>query len=162
VAGDVQTADLGYEAYDAALMECVLSILSAKRHSLSRIADALKPGARLAVTDVTVEGAIPDAYMGVLSIAGCVGDARPWAEYEELLWSVGLELVRSENLPEAATATVTDVQGKLMLAEIAVGLGKLPLDPALIARGKELIGGVQTLIAEGTLSYCMLVAEKPS
>jgi uncharacterized radical SAM superfamily Fe-S cluster-containing enzyme len=54
-----------------------------------------------------------------------------------------------------------DVEGYLDLQRFNKP-GTIPLDPALIARGKELIGGVRALIAEGNLSYCMLVAEKPS
>lgn len=59
IRADVQTAALEPASFDAALLECVLSILPDKPASLERIADALKPGARLGLTDVTVSGAIP-------------------------------------------------------------------------------------------------------
>ena len=161
VQDDVQSAVLGDGKYDAALMECVLSILPDKRSSLARISAALRQGGRLAVTDVSVNGPIPPEYLGVLSVAGCVGDARPLDEYVALVRETGLRVLQAEDLPATASDTVLDVKGKLMLAELGSRLGKLPIDASLISRGKELIAGVQRLIDEGTLSYCMLIAEKP-
>ncbi len=41
-------------------------------------------------------------------------------------------------------------------------LGKLAVERSLIERGKELVRGVQRLIADGTLGYAMLIAERPA
>jgi SAM-dependent methyltransferase len=161
IRADVQTAALEPASFDAALLECVLSILPDKPASLERIADALKPGARLGLTDVTVSGAIPQEYLGALTVAGCVGDARGLDEYAGLLEGAGLRIVEYEHLPGVASATVLDIKGKLMMAEVAVRLGKLPFGISLIERGKQLISGVQRLIADGTPGYGLLVPEKP-
>ncbi len=160
VQGDVYDADLAGASYDVVVMECVLSILPDKPQALERVAAAVRPSGRVAVSDVVVNKPIPSEYQGVLAVAGCVGDARSLDEYEALLQGAGLVVDRAEELREVAAGTVRDVKGKLMLAEIGSKLGKLPLDRSLIDRAKQLISGVQGLIDDGTLGYGMLIAHK--
>ena len=158
--GDVLEIAPEPEAFDLVLMECVLSILLTKEAALRRLGGALRRGGRLALTDVTVNGPIPTGLQGVLAVAGYVGDARPLEGYRALLEEAGLTIVHSEDLPEAAAQTVRDVKGRLLLAEVAAKLGKLPVAPALIDRAKGALTGVQALISDGTLGYGLLVAAK--
>ena len=159
--GDILAAELEESAFDTVLMECVLSIVLDKRAALTRLAGALRPGGRLALTDVTVNGPLPAELQGVLAVAGCVGDARPLKEYRRLVEGAGLQVRTVEDLPEVAIATVRNVKTKLLMAEVGVKLGKLAVDQALIQQGKQVVDGVQRLIAEGTLGYGLLVATKP-
>ena len=154
---DVALEDVGF---DAVLMECVLSILSDKPAALARLTAALKPGGTLVVTDVTVSGELPADLRGVLAVAGCVGDARPLDDYRALLTDAGLELRHAQHEPGVVSAMLQQVRGRLLMADVARGLGKLAVDASLIARGRELLDRVQTLVDQGTLGYAVLAAGK--
>ena len=74
----------------------------------------------------------------------------------------GLDVRQVQDLRSTATALVRTIKGKLLMAELASKLGKLPLDAALIERAKSLLRGVQQLIDDGLLSYGLLIAVEPS
>ena len=158
--GDLLQADLEPEGYDVVLLECVLSILPDKALALQRLRGALKKGGRLAFTDVTVVGPLPAKLQGILAVAGCVGDARSAASYRDLVESQGFAVTHAENLPDAIPGLLESLKGKMMMAEIAVKLGKLPIDPETFSRAKEVFVEVQRLAEQGTLGYGLIVATR--
>ena len=160
--GDIQEFPFGAHAYDVGMMECVLSILPAKAETLARLRAALKPGGVVIVTDVTVSGPLPEELRGILTVAGCLGDARSLDGYARLMSDAGLDVRQVDDLQTTAFDVVRMIKGKLMMAELASKVGKLPLDAALIERAKSLLRGVQQLIDDGLLSYGLLIAVEPS
>ncbi len=48
-----------------------------------------------------------------------------------------------------------------MVAEIAIKLGKVSLDPEVLPQAKSILSSVEDLVRDGTLSYGMVVAKKP-
>ncbi len=159
--GDIQELPLDARAYDVGMMECALSIVPAKAKTLSRLRAALKPGGMVVVTDVTVSGPLPEELRGILTIAGCVGDARSLDGYAQLVSDAGLDVRQVEDLQSTATGVVRTIKGKLLMADLASKVGKLALDAALIERARSLLRGVQQLIDDGLLSYGLLVAVRP-
>ena len=121
----------------------------------------MKPGARLALTDVTVNGPLPEDLRAVLAVAGCVGDARSLDEYCALMEDAGLRLEHSRDLPDTTASLLRDAKGKLLMAEVAVKLGKLPLGEDLLSSAKRYLAMVQELVRNGTLGYGLVVARKP-
>ena len=115
--GDLLSVDLDTGAIDVALMECVLSILPQKEAALSRLWEALRPGGRLAVTDVTVSGPVPPDLQGLLAVAGCVGDARSQEGYRVLLESQGFAVDETEDLRETVESLLKSIKGKMMMGE---------------------------------------------
>ncbi len=161
VQGDLMDAALEGERFDAVLMECVLSILSDKPAALRGLYGLLRPGGRIGLTDVTVSGALPDELQGLLAVVGCVGNARSLEEYGGLLAGAGFAVETAVDLPETATAFLKDLGGKLMLAEIAAKLGKLPVGGDVLVEAKRLLTAARDLVSRGALSYGMVVATKP-
>ena len=159
--GDLLSVELGAGFFDVVLMECVLSILQDKEAALSRLGEALRPGGRLAITDVTVSGPLPSELQGLLTVAGCVGDARSLEEYRRLVEAQGFTVERTQDLRETAESLLKGIKGKVLMAEIALKLGKLPVSPALLNEGKRILGEVQALVADGVLGYGLIVARKP-
>ncbi len=45
---------------------------------------------------------------------------------------------------------------------IAIKLGKVSLDPELLPQAKAMLASVQDLVRDGTLSYGMAIAQKPT
>ena len=160
VEGDIQEVELEPGSFDVVLMECVLSILPDKVAALGRMQDLLQPGARIGLSDVTVSGPLPAELQGVVAAAACVGDARPLAEYCALTEAAGFAIEHSQDLPETAASFLKDIKGKLLLAEVAAKLGKLPVDPELIDTAKRLLAVAQDAVRESILGYGLIVARR--
>ena len=161
IQGDIQEVDLDEGTFDAVLMECVLSILPQKEKALRRLHQAPRPGGRLGLTDVTVTGALPSHLQGVLSIAGCTGDALPLEEYVALAQAQGFLVEHHQDLRDTAESYLRDLKGKMFMAEVGIKLGKIPIDGQTLAAIKETLTEIQDLVHQGTLSYGLVVARKP-
>ena len=160
--GDIQEIDLEAESFDAILMECVLSIVPRKEATIRRLYDALRPGAYLGLTDVTIREPLPTHLQGVMAVAACTGDARSLEEYSNLVRTAGFEVDQSQDLPKIADSFLRDIKGKLLVAEVAIGLGKLPIGGDALAQVKQILAEVQDLVRQGALSYGLVVAHKPT
>ncbi len=159
--GDIADARADIAAFDAAIMECVLSILPNKPAALERLHGVICPTGYLGITDVTVNGPLPPELQGILAVAGCVADARSLDEYASLISDAGFNVMETTDLQDVLLATLKDIKGKLMVAEIATKLGKVSLDPELLPQAKSMLASVTELVSNGTLSYGMVVAQKP-
>jgi ubiquinone/menaquinone biosynthesis C-methylase UbiE len=160
--GDLSGARADIAAFDAAIMECVLSILPDKPAALERLFGVVCPTGYLGITDVTVNGPLPPELQGILAVAGCVADARSLEEYAALISNAGFRVVETTDLQDVLLGTLKDIKGKLMVAQIAIKLGKISLDPELLPQAKAMLASVEDLVRNGTLSYGMVVAQKPA
>ena len=161
IQGDIQKIELEPGSFHAVLMECVFSIVPDKAALLRRLHDLLRPGGRLGLTDVAVSGKLPPELLGVLAIAGCVGDARSLEEYRGLLEEEGFAIEQSQDLQETATSFLREIKGKLLLAEVVSKLSKLPVGGEAITEGKRVLAETQKLVRQGNLSYGLVIAQKP-
>lgn len=157
---DVHEANLEGESYDGIVMECVLSILGDKEAVVCRLAQALAPGGRLGLTDVTVNGELPSHLEGLLATVGCTGNARPLSGYEGILSAAGLHIEQSMDLPQVATEFMDAMLSKLRLAEMAARLGAAPVSYEYVAQARSVLKEVRDLVHRGILSYGMMVASK--
>ena len=47
-----------------------------------------------------------------------------------------------------------------MMAEAAIGLGSLPVDRSLLVDARESLKFAKNLVDDGTLGYCLIVAQR--
>ena len=146
---------------DGAVMECVLSIVPDKPAALADLHHRLRPGGRLGLTDVTVSGPLPDDLAGVLASVGCVGDALSLDAYRNAVQAAGLQVIQAQDLQETAASFLSGIKAKLLVAEIGVKLGKLPIELSMVQEAKGYLKRAMALVAEGTLSYGLVVANRP-
>jgi arsenite methyltransferase len=158
--GDIQEVDLMPGSFDVAFMECVLSLVSDKRGVLRRIRSLLRSGGSFALSDVTLKGPLPEEMRGVAASVACMGATLPLEGYRHLVKSAGFDVEHIEDLPEVASNLLRDFRDKLLMAEIAVALGKLPVDGELLAVIKRYLALAEDMVRSGTLSYGMLVARR--
>ena len=160
--GDIQDIDLRDKRFDFVLMECVLSILTLKQEALGRLHGILRPGGGLGLTDVTVSAPLPPQLKGLLATAGCVGGALSLEGYRDLLERQGFIVERSEDCPAVAAAFLRDIKGKLLLAEIARAVGRLPVGKETLDEARRLLDSLEEQARQGVLGYGLVVARKPA
>jgi arsenite methyltransferase len=79
---------------DAVTSNCVINLVPDKAAVFREVARVLRPGGRMVVSDIVVEGPLPEAVARDLAAwVGCVAGAVPRGEYLRLVEAAGLERV---------------------------------------------------------------------
>jgi arsenite methyltransferase len=160
VRGDWSQAPLREGSFDAIVAECALSILPDKEAALQRCHSLLGKGGHLGLSDVTVNGSLPPELDSLLADAGCVGGALALEQYREMVETAGFEVDSCQELPEVASGFLREISGKLLVAEAAAGLGKLPLEPQVLREAKQILSVLRKAVDHGVISYGLLVAHR--
>jgi len=151
--GEIENIPLADESVDVIISNCVINLSADKDRVLREAFRVLKPGGRLAVSDVVVRGEVPPAVReSMLLWAGCVAGALEEREYRAKLEAacfedVEIEPTRTYNVEDArqfltgvgvdVDAMAAQVEGKFMSAFIR---GR---KPASSCCGKECCSGAR-------------------
>lgn len=95
--GEIENIPLPDSSVDVIISNCVINLSVDKDRVLREAFRVLKPGGRLAVSDVVTRGAIPDEIrQQVLLWVGCIAGALDEAEYRSKLKNAGFEHIEVE------------------------------------------------------------------
>jgi SAM-dependent methyltransferase len=117
--GTIEEVPLPDESVDVVISNCVINLSTDKDRVLREAYRVLRPGGRLAVSDMVFQGAVPEAIRRDLEAwSGCVAGALHEDEYRAKLAAAGfteieLEITRSfagEELKELGRAFGIEVQ----------------------------------------------------
>lgn len=161
--GDAERLPLPDGAFDAVICECALCTFPDKLAAAREFARVLRPGGRVGITDVTVASrrSLPKGLTTLAARVACIAEARPAAEYARLLTDAGLRITRLEGHADVLAGMLDQIEARVALlritaadrlADAGVDLGAVCRYTALAARA----------LANGTLGYCLLVADKPA
>lgn len=90
--GDIENLPVTANKADVVISNCVLNLVPDKRKAFSEIYRVLKPGAHLSVSDVVLQGELPEKLKSAAEMyAGCVSGAIQKDEYLEVMKLSGLE-----------------------------------------------------------------------
>ncbi len=161
IRGDAEALPLDDASVDGVLCECALCTFPDKSAAAREFARVLRPGAVLALSDMTAE---PDRLPGELrSLAAwiaCIGDARPLTEVADLLSGHGLVVTRRERHDGALRALVERAEARLRLARSL--RSSIPTDLAgSVERGLAIAAAAHKAIASGALGYGVVIARRP-
>ena len=97
VKGEIENIPLPTGSVDVIVSNCVINLSGDKGRVLQEAFRVLKPGGRLAVSDVVVRGEVPYEIRRSLELwVGCVAGALSETEYKEKLAAAGFESVDIE------------------------------------------------------------------
>jgi len=92
IRGDIEAIPLPDATADVIVSNCVLNLLPEKTKGFAEMFRVMKPGGRFAVSDIVVEGDLPDNVRHVAELyAGCVSGAIEKAAYLDGLRAAGFE-----------------------------------------------------------------------
>ena len=156
--GDAEALPFDSASFDAVLCECSLCTFPDKARAASELRRVLRPGGRLALSDVVVEHSrLPAELRGPLSVLACVGAALPRSGYERLLADAGLPVLTVEPRDEDAALLARRVHDRLRGARL-LGVERMPGAPLATAEAIELLARAREAIRDGTLGYAIFIA----
>jgi SAM-dependent methyltransferase len=95
--GEIEHIPLPDNSVDVVISNCVINLSADKDQVLREAFRVLKPGGRLAVSDVVTRGEVPaDVRRNMLLWVGCIAGALQDSEYADKLTAVGFERVEIE------------------------------------------------------------------
>jgi SAM-dependent methyltransferase len=156
--GDAESLPLADASVDGALCECALCTFPDKPTAVAEIARVLRPGAAVAIADVTAMPLrLPNELRSRDAWVACVADARPLEELAGLLDGGGLQVEQVEEHDDALDQLLDRVAARLGLARL---VAPRTFD-AEVSRATRLVAAARAAIASGTLGYSVIVARKP-
>ena len=100
---------------DGLIAECSFSLFSEQETVLAEIRRVLKPGGKLAITDMATSGALPEDIAEVLAPWTCLADAMDQETYLEMFATAGFSLQTMADESAGLTSLVRMLKRKLLL-----------------------------------------------
>lgn len=95
--GEIERIPLPEASVDVIISNCVINLSSDKDRVFAEAFRVLRPGGRLAVSDIVVRGPVPPAIRRSVELwAGCVAGALDEADYRAKLAAAGFEAIEVE------------------------------------------------------------------
>jgi len=110
--GRLESLPVEDASVDAVTSNCVINLVPEKARVFAEIARVLKPGGRLAISDIVLDGKLPEAIeQDVYAYVGCVSGAMPREQYFGQLEQAGLgraEIVKDVDFLAGLAAALPD------------------------------------------------------
>ena len=99
--GDIEHLPVSANVADVVVSNCVLNLVPNKAAVIQEIYRVLKPGGHFSISDIVLEGALPDKWKSVAELyAGCVSGAIQKQVYLDLIDAAGFKnLVLQKDKP---------------------------------------------------------------
>ena len=92
--GRLEALPVDSGSIDAVTSNCVINLVPDKRAVFAEIARVLRPGGRVVISDILLDGRLPPAVeQDLLAYVGCISGAMRREEYFALVGAAGLEKV---------------------------------------------------------------------
>jgi arsenite methyltransferase len=149
----IDAMPLSAASVDCIISNCVINLAPDKPAVFREIARVLKPGGRLAVSDIALKKPLPaEIEQDVMAFIGCIAGALPIDEYRRMLLETGFEAVeivdaradlnayaKVEGQSGCCSPAMAEANGLLPIADANCCGSATPTDAVLHARLADLL-----------------------
>ncbi len=121
--GDIESLPVDDASIDLAISNCVLNLVPDKARAFREVVRVLKPGGRVAISDIVLDRELPEALRGnEEAYCSCVSGAISRQDYLAGLAAAGLREVRVVSEADAAPLLAGDCCGNGMAGSLLAGV----------------------------------------
>jgi arsenite methyltransferase len=158
--GDAECLPFESNTFDAILCECAFCTFPSKSVAAAEFYRVLKAGGRVGISDITKDSTRLPGLDGLLAWIACIGDAQSLDQYANWLTKANLKVDIIQARDHYLQEMVQAIRGKLLVADILIGLKKLDLPGLDLQQAKVFSTAAQDAIAKEHLGYGIVVASK--
>jgi len=154
IRGEMTALPIADNEIEVVLAECVMCLAADHEHALGEAARVVEPGGRLALSDVVVDGEIPDLPDPIVD-ALCLKRSRSREETVASVEEAGFAVSGVREHRDDLLAMQERAQDRVGYEGLLGLMGE---------RGQRLLDGiheVEAAVENGRISYISLVAERP-
>ena len=130
---DAHSLSFENSRFDGIIAECVFSLLSDKPVALTELLRILKPGGRIGITDMAIQGALPGDLADAAAPWTCLADALDENGYRAMFTDAGFTVAEVVDESAGLDTLLRNIKRKLVLAGAGgILAGKMPLDLSTI------------------------------
>ena len=148
------------ESLDAVTCECAVSTFADQAAVAREAFRVLKPGGVFAMTDMIVDGQLPENVAASIAPWTCLAKAHTVPGYQRLFLDAGFSVASYVDESQTLTELVSDLKRKLVMAGMGKALGAIPDLQLDIREIRGLMKQAVDLVADGTVQYGMIVFSK--
>lgn len=160
VFGDAEKLPFNNKEFDVVISECAFCTFPNKQIAANEMYRVLKNDGRLGINDVILNEKIPEKWQNHISHILCLADAKSFEGYSSYLLKAGFEDINYFNEDEVFIKLAEEIRAKLLLAQIAIGLGKIKIPNFDMKKGKKYIKEGLDFIKEKKAGYGMIITRK--
>jgi SAM-dependent methyltransferase len=158
--GDAERLPFKDGSFDAVISECSFCTFPDKTTAAQEMARVLCRHGRLGMTDVVINGPLPEDIQSLLGWVACLAGSGSPELYVSILSDAGFNEFIVEDKRDSLLEMVNNVRRSLLGIELAIGMRKLELGDLDLARAKSLAQHAQKLIESGVIGYTLFKANK--
>lgn len=138
---------------DAIIAECTFSLMADQPAVLSEFKRVLRPGGSLMISDMAIEGALPQDIEKVIAPWTCLVNAHDNAGYQALFEQGDFELVGSSDESAGLLSMISAIKRKLVLLGTGMAMGNLQGFEFDLATAKHWLQRMQNEVESGCIRY---------
>ncbi len=160
VQGDAETLPFAEQTFDAVISECSFCTFPDKESAAAEMFRVLRSGGRIGITDVILNTELPDKWKNHVSHILCLADAQSFEGYTRYLTKARFGQVTCFDESHALVALADQIKAKLLLVQLAAGLGKLSIPSFDIKEANQTIKEVLEFIRAKRAGYGMITGTR--
>lgn len=122
--GEIEHLPVADNSVDVVISNCVINLVPDKAQVFSEIFRVLKPGGRVAISDLALSQPLPESIRNdVFAYVGCIAGAITLEEYENVLKSAGFSNIKisANDYPNFIAEDTRDPLGRAILDALPKG-----------------------------------------
>ena len=147
-------------SFDGLICECAVSTFARQSQVATEFFRALKPGGLFGMTDMVLQGELPQGFAEKVAPWTCMAKALTVDGYRELFESAGFRLVAEQDQSHTLLELATEMKRKLVMAGMGKSLGAIPSLGMDLKEMRGMLSQATELVKAGTVQYGLLVFKK--
>jgi len=158
--GDAEGLPFEDGSFHVVISECSFCTFPDKTTAAQEMVRVLRGHGRLGMTDVTINGPLPEDVQSLSGWVVCLAGAGSEELHVSILKDAGFAKCVTEDKRDWLLEMVTSLRRRLLGIELAVGIRKLELGDIDLAKAKSLAERARELIESGVIGYTLFKAKK--